>query len=245
MHIIHKRSTTSTNDDAAILAKDGCSHLTTVVTDFQTAGRGRRGKQWFAPPGSNLLFSIVLRPTCDSRWWTRIPQIAGMHMIRTIEDKFRPDADIRLKWPNDLYHRDRKWGGILVESNLGSNPFAILGMGVNCRGLYLDYPADLRVSVSTLEQIFPELEVDPMELLVSFCQRLGETLDDLLTDFSPVIDFVNDRDYLLGKKVTVEARNEPVTGLANGIDENGELILKQSCGESRRISSGSILAIDS
>ncbi len=243
MEFIHKAVTASTNDDVADLARQGYPHLTTVVADYQTAGRGRQGKRWEAAPRSHLLFSILLRPGADPVRWSRIPQIAGMQWIETVEEELAPDSDITLKWPNDLYHHDRKWGGILVESHWGAKPFAILGMGINCFGTQDRFPPDLRESVTTLEEIFGPSSLEPFVLLRSFHSRLDQGLERLLHWFEPVVEFVNRRNYLRGRTITVASRNHIFRGRATGIDTDGSLILVDDNGQTLGISSGTILAV--
>jgi BirA family transcriptional regulator, biotin operon repressor / biotin---[acetyl-CoA-carboxylase] ligase len=244
MEIIHKEITGSTNDDIAELARLGHPSWTTVVADFQTRGRGRRGNQWEAPRGNHLLFSVLLRPTIEPIYWSRIPQAAGMLLIETIESLFYPDAGIKMKWPNDLYYYDRKWCGILVESKMGNSPHAILGMGVNCRGSHLDYPEPLQKSVTTLEEMFHVAQIDPLSLLQKFHDHLVEHLDNSISNFSEVVKFASQRDYLFGKQVTVAGEGSRDVGTACGIGPDGELLTLTSDGVIRRSFSGTVLAIE-
>lgn len=243
MEIIHKERTGSTNDDAADLGRRGYPHLTAVVADFQEQGRGRRGHRWSAPAGHHLLFSVLLRPAEAPDKWRRIPQIAGMELIHSVENLFSPNDGIKLKWPNDLYYCAKKWAGILVESSVGAEPFAVLGIGVNCREGRDSFPAELASRITTLEEIYGESAFDRLELLRSFLDRFSRSLPQFLEDFEPVVAFANRRDYLEGKKVVVDADSSRLRGTACGIGRGGELLLRTSSGKVESIVAGSITEI--
>ncbi|MDF1813706.1 MAG: biotin--[acetyl-CoA-carboxylase] ligase [Verrucomicrobiales bacterium] len=245
MEIISKEVTESTNDDIAELARKGYPHLTTVVAQYQTRGRGRRGNNWEAKKGNHLLFSTLIRPSVEPKFWSRIPQIAGMEMIQTVEDLYHQEEGIKMKWPNDLYYFNRKWSGILVESKPGIESFATLGMGVNCLGSPDDYPDELRKSVTTLQEIYRTNDIDPRQILKGFLTRIKLNLSDSLTDFDRVVEFSKRRDFLYGRTVTVEEESAKVAGTASGIGPNGELIIVKPCGERRLIFGGTVSEIDS
>src|SRR5436305_4583140 len=109
----HLRRTSSTNDLARALAAGGAPHGTLVTADEQTAGRGRQGRTWTAPPGSSLLCSLVLR---DPPWMTPLHAAAGVAeaVETTLRDAGRDDA-VGVKWPNDIHVGGRKVAGILAE----------------------------------------------------------------------------------------------------------------------------------
>lgn len=132
--------TPSTND--ALLARaDSAPEFTVVATANQTAGRGRLGRRWVAPPGQTLAASVLLRPRHPSgealelgRWgW--LPLIAGLALTRSIAAVL-PAADVALKWPNDVLVHGRKASGILAELLPGGEGL-VLGAGIN-----LAIPAD-------------------------------------------------------------------------------------------------------
>jgi len=215
--IVYLETTESTNDDVVNLARNGAPHLSCVCADFQTKGRGRRGNSWEAPAGSNLLFSILLRLDCDPILWHRVPQIAGMELIHTVENSFSSCGDIKMKWPNDLYYCDMKWSGILAESKLEKDPFVVLGVGVNCHGNATDYPESVQNQVTTLEQIFDKSAFDRREILKTFRSRLAVSINQFLPDFAPVVEFCSRRDYLSGRRLTVQVDGENRQGVGVGI----------------------------
>jgi len=244
MEIIQKEITSSTNDDIVELARKGYPAWTTVMANYQTKGRGRRGSHWESPRGHNLLFSVLLRPSANASTWNRIPQISGMHLIETVESCYSPDEGIKIKWPNDLYYYDKKWSGILVESKMEHAPFAVLGIGVNCRGSHRDYPAELQKRVTTLSEIFKNPGVEPMDILIKFLNRISGDLDESIANFPRVLKFANQRDYLFGKQVSVMGEGSQVMGTACGIGPNGELLTMNQDGVVTRIVCGTILEMD-
>ena len=126
---------TSTNTEAQNLilqnrASDGC----TIITDFQTAGRGQRGNQWEGAPAENLMLSVVWQPTfLAAAQQFRLSQAVALGVHDWATTLLGPDAKLKLKWPNDLYYGDQKLGGILIENSLSGAKIqhSIIGIGLN------------------------------------------------------------------------------------------------------------------
>lgn len=125
----------STNSAAQALigqnqASDGC----TILTDFQTAGRGQRGHQWEAAPAENLLLSVVWQPTfLAAAQQFLLSQAVALAVHDWAHTLLGPTPHLKLKWPNDLYYGDQKLGGILIENTL-SGPrihYSVVGIGLN------------------------------------------------------------------------------------------------------------------
>jgi BirA family biotin operon repressor/biotin-[acetyl-CoA-carboxylase] ligase len=125
----------STNTEAQALivqnrASDGC----TIITDFQTAGRGQRGNQWEAAPAENLMLSVVWQPTflaADQQF--QLSQAVALGVHDWAAALLGPDPKLKLKWPNDLYYGDQKFGGVLIENSLSGTKIqhSIIGIGLN------------------------------------------------------------------------------------------------------------------
>lgn len=124
--LIHVERVESTQNVAAELAGDPTRHGLVVRADEQTAGRGRRGARWLAPPGGCLMFSALLFPPPELRRPAALTVLAGVSVcdaVATIAGRAP-----RLKWPNDVLLDDRKIGGILIET---AGEAAIVGVGLN------------------------------------------------------------------------------------------------------------------
>ncbi len=144
----------STNDVVRDWLASGTPEVCLAVADEQTAGRGRDGRTWVAPPGAALLLSLGFRPTWlapDLVW--RLPAVVSLAMARAAEAAIGATAGtVRLKWPNDLMIDGRKVAGVLGESvGLGTDdPRVIVGIGINGNWPRDDFPADLADSMTSL-----------------------------------------------------------------------------------------------
>jgi len=136
----------STNTALLGAAADGAPHGSVVVAESQTAGKGRLGRSWSAPPRSGLFCSILLRPEVPQGGWGWLPLLAGVAACSAVRRV--AELDVALKWPNDLivpgpadgeppapeeggYGAGRKLGGILAEQGGGAEPYVVVGIGIN------------------------------------------------------------------------------------------------------------------
>jgi hypothetical protein len=135
------RSLTSTQTVARAWSSAGAPEGTVLLADHQSAGRGRQGRRWTAPPGTALLFSVILHPALPVARWPEIALAAGCAVAEGLEAVAPVSA--RLKWPNDVIVDGWKLAGILAEGVAGGAPHVVLGIGVNVSQLDADWPADL------------------------------------------------------------------------------------------------------
>ena len=142
--VTHLPELTSTNDRAMALAREGAPAGTLISADFQTAGRGRRGAPWVAPPGSSVLMSLILRPA------VMLPpaQLAILTGAGVANGLCALEIAAEIKWPNDLYVHDRKVAGILVET---TGDAVVVGVGINCH--VEEFPAALRQRAGSLHAL--------------------------------------------------------------------------------------------
>ena len=200
----HFRTTTSTNVEAVRLAAAGAPHGTLVTASEQSAGRGRQGRRWVAPPSQALLLSLVLRAG-PSLVGGLLPLRAGL----AVADIAGPRA--RLKWPNDVLLDGRKVAGILVEA-FPQRGSAVLGIGVNVAVDRAGLPAEVAVRAGTLGRTPEELEIVLGDLL--------ERLEVRMAELEAVIRAAwHVRDHLAGRAVEWADGS----GVADGIDERGRL----------------------
>lgn len=200
---LHARSVDSTNTRARELAAQGAGHGTLVTAAEQTAGRGRQGRTWVAPPGRALVLSLVLR-----RWGRLLPLAAGV----AVAERAGPKAQV--KWPNDVLLAGRKIAGILVEGR-PADGWMVLGVGVNVALSTEDLPPELRGRAGGLGGA-PE-DVEPFLHALLIClERWVQAPDDA------VLDALRERDALAGRAV----RWEGGSGRAAGIDAEGRLVVE-------------------
>ena len=214
---LHLRETTSTNDRARALALAGAPHGTLVTAGAQTAGRGRQGRTWTAPPGSSLLLSLVVReldPLLSLRAGLAVADLAG------------PAA--KVKWPNDVLLDGRKVAGILVEGR-PQEGWAVIGIGVNAALDVDQLPPELRDQAGTLGRRPEELGAALAELLRAHERRLAEPAGTCLAA-------LRERDALLGRKLTWAGGS----GTGAGIDEHGGLRVRRDDGGETVLDAGEI-----
>lgn len=176
----------STNDVVREWLAAGEREVCIAVADVQTAGRGRAGRSWTAPPGAALLISLGFRPTWgepDEMW--RLGAVVSLAMAAAAEATLAlMPGTIRLKWPNDLVvEREngvRKLGGLLGETEGigGPDPRAIVGIGVNADWSSDAFPAELRGSMTSLREL-AGAPVDREAVLSTFVQRLEVSVAEL------------------------------------------------------------------
>lgn len=148
IHRIHLPETESTNAYARTMAADAA--FTLITTDYQTVGRGQRGNTWESAPGENLLFSLAFKPThipsAQQFVLSELISVAICEVLSTYTE------DIRIKWPNDIYHKDQKLCGILIEHDLEGTRLSrtIIGVGLNVNQRHFASDAPNPVSLSLI-----------------------------------------------------------------------------------------------
>jgi BirA family biotin operon repressor/biotin-[acetyl-CoA-carboxylase] ligase len=205
---LHLRRTDSTNERARELASAGAPHGALVTAAEQTAGRGRQGRTWTAPPGRALLLSLVLRVAQPAL----VPLAAGVAAAETVGDH------ARIKWPNDVLVEGHKVAGILVEGR-PQEGWAVLGIGLNVAIRPDDFPPELRDSAGTLGREPTELE-PTLHWLLEALERWLEA------DQDTVIAAWRARDALEGRRIEWAEG----AGKAVGIDGAGRLLVGTSSG---------------
>jgi BirA family biotin operon repressor/biotin-[acetyl-CoA-carboxylase] ligase len=204
---VHHRLTDSTNERAKQLAAAGARHGTLVTADEQTAGRGRQGRVWTAPPRSAVLMSVVLRELDE-----RLPLTAAVAVAEALP------VDAAIKWPNDVWIQDRKVAGILVEGR-PQEGWAVVGIGLNVSTE--GFPAELAEVATSLRLV--GIEVDAESVLAAVLRSLDEWLG---APPERVLEAWRARDALKGERV----RWTGGEGVASGIDDSGALVVETPAG---------------
>lgn len=226
----------STSDTARELGLAGAPHGTAVFAEHQTAGRGRRQNRWHMEKGAGLMFSVVLRPSAPMALWPRLTTLAALAICKGIEAELplRP----LIKWPNDIYLRDRKAAGILAESFTGRHgPFLVLGIGLNVNTRA--FPAEIRESATSLllELCPAPPALDRATLSVALLRALGLEMERLDGGFPEAMTEVRARSWLIGKTIRARVDGRPVFGRAADLNHEGQLLLALPDGSLRALSS--------
>jgi BirA family transcriptional regulator, biotin operon repressor / biotin---[acetyl-CoA-carboxylase] ligase len=209
---VHHRLTDSTNAQARALALAGAPDGTIVTAAEQTAGRGRQGRAWSAPPGEALLLSALVRDL--SRRDALLPLAVPVAVAEACDGFAR--ARCGIKWPNDIWVGGRKLSGILIEGR-PQEGWAVIGIGLNVGTARDEFPDELReIATSLLIESGSDPGVDAV--LEAVLDALDRRLAD---DQASILAAWRERDVLLGNGV----RWSDGQGTSAGIDEHGALLV--------------------
>jgi BirA family biotin operon repressor/biotin-[acetyl-CoA-carboxylase] ligase len=224
----HHERIDSTNERARELAIGGAPSGTVVTADEQTAGRGRQGRRWTAPAGSALLYSAILRPL-DLRH-LMLPLAVPVAVCEAAESL--APVECRIKWPNDVWLEERKLGGILIEAR--PPEWAVIGVGLNLSIAPDEFPDDLRWPATSLGH-----GATPEGMRTALDEALGEWVD---APAERVLEEFARRDALVGRRISWEGGPDAFgrEGVADGVDEKGNLVVRGAGGESVALGSGEV-----
>ena len=213
------------------------------LAEFQTAGRGRQGRSWHAPYGAGLCLSVAWQFAGVPRELAALTLALGVVARRVVADLTGTAID--LKWPNDLVHEDRKLGGILVEvgTEAPTGCRVVAGLGLN-----VAFPAESLATVSDWERgatdLYTVTNAAPpprtelaLKLIESFAGVLGSYA---ATGFAPYRDEWRRADCLKGRPIQVQSPSGLLLGTAEGIEDDGALLVVAADGRRRRVVSGDV-----
>jgi BirA family transcriptional regulator, biotin operon repressor / biotin---[acetyl-CoA-carboxylase] ligase len=221
----HFRSTDSTNTRARELAAAGAPHGTVVTAAEQTAGRGRQGRTWTAPPNKALLYSAIVRPLQEHH--SMLPLAVPLAVCEAAE-QMNPDLDCKVKWPNDIHVEGRKLAGVLIEAR-PQDGWAVVGIGLNLTIRPNEFPPDLRDTATSI------LTADhgPSTATEVLNQHLANWV---AADPETVLKTWRKRDALLGREVAWEGGS----GVADGVDDRGYLVVVTAAGDRIAVGAGEV-----
>jgi BirA family biotin operon repressor/biotin-[acetyl-CoA-carboxylase] ligase len=209
-----------------------------VTADEQTEGRGRQGRSWTAPPGKALLYSAVVRPL-DDRHMT-LPLAVPVAVCEAAEE-LEPGTRCGVKWPNDVLVDGRKLAGVLIEAR-PRDGWAVVGVGLNLAIEAQEFPKELRdTAVSILSAPPPIDSAVPSDRHADIRNRAKESLDRWLArwvaaDVDEVLNAWRERDALRGREVAWDGGS----GVADGIDDRGYLVVVTAAGDRVAIGAGEV-----
>ena len=235
--LIFVEQTGSTNTDlVALAAAEPLEEFTVMVTGSQTAGRGRLGRVWVAPPGKSLAISVVLRPltptgaplSLEHYGW--LPLLAGVAMTKTIA-ALLPSRPVTLKWPNDVLVAGKKVSGLLGELLPGAQSL-VMGAGVNLLLTAEELPTATSTSllIEGAHSEGAEAEGLADAVLAGYLEHLRHLYTDFLRNGTAALRAeLEQLCSTLGNEVRVTLPgDDDLVGLATGIDTTGRLIVKRA-----------------
>lgn len=192
-----------------------------VATEYQTSGRGRRGRNWQSGYAQNLMFTYVQPSFAVCNGLDGLSLVVGLAIAEVI--KGISCAPVSLKWPNDIQIGDAKLGGILIElqGDLAGDSNLFIGIGLNVN----QAPDDIDRSVVSLSQ-YASLPIDRSELLIQVISKLMDYLTRFKeTGFAGFKTEWSELDAYIDMPVTVYRGDEVINGISRGVDERGALLL--------------------
>jgi BirA family biotin operon repressor/biotin-[acetyl-CoA-carboxylase] ligase len=221
----------STNALVAARAREGAPEGLVVVTEHQTAGRGRLDRTWQTPPRAALTFSVLLRPRVSAGRWPWLPLLTGHALARVLGRALAgTGATAGVKWPNDVLVDDAKVSGILVERvETPHGPAAVVGIGLNVTTTADELP----VATATSLALAGLSEPDRTGLLLDVLAVLGEEYDAWQAGGGEALRAAyTAASVTVGRTVRVELPSgETLTGPATGIDPGGRLLVRGPRGQ--------------
>lgn len=232
--------TESTQNDAAVWALEGAEDGAVIIAEEQTGGRGRQGKSFHSPAGKGIWMSLILRPQIPLQFTPQLTLLSAVALCRAM--KRMSEVDLGIKWPNDILYEDKKVCGILTESSAEDERLVhvIAGVGISVNLEEHDYPEELRSKVTSLK-IASGKEIDRASL-VAECLFELEQLYKLYVEqgFAPIRTLWEAQSVTIGRSLSVTTPNGIVSGVAQGLDDSGALIVLGEDGCYRKIFSGDV-----
>ncbi|MBN2654105.1 MAG: biotin--[acetyl-CoA-carboxylase] ligase [Nitrospirae bacterium] len=231
----------STNDICLNLCRNQMPEGAVVIADAQTEGRGRLGRKWISPPEQNIYMSILLRPDMHPKSASVITLLASIACIKAIK-LILPNLEAHIKWPNDIMIGHKKAGGILTESRIEGTKVSCTIVGI---GLNVNMPEQLlpRETIIPATSILAETEtaLNRSELAAAIIKETEECYLLLKNKGSKaVIDIWLSMSKMIGSQITVTSNEDIISGIAEGLDEDGMLIVRDQIGLLKTIISGDV-----
>ncbi len=234
--------TESTNAVVAERARQGEAEGLVVCAEYQTAGRGRLGRSWVAPPRSALLFSVLLRPATvpAARWpWLGLlTPVAVAGAVRQVAE-----VDARVKWPNDVLVEDRKLAGILLERvETSTGPAAVVGVGLNVTLRHSERPHEAATSLA-LENAAGTDRVTVLAAILREFESRYRAWTAADGDPAALTASYRELSATLGREVRVELPDgTTLTGTATDLDPDGRLVVEGPSGRTA-LASGDVVHV--
>ncbi|MGI9950635.1 bifunctional biotin--[acetyl-CoA-carboxylase] ligase/biotin operon repressor BirA [Vibrio hyugaensis] len=199
------------------------------LAEYQAKGRGRRGRQWISPFGTNLYLSMYWRLDAGMAAAMGLSLVIGIAAVEALESM--GVQGVKLKWPNDLYFQDQKLAGILVEMSgqAGGAAHLVIGMGLNI-GMP-DIQPEIDQPWTTLNQVSDGLTIDRTVLALNLIEHWKTALEEYeMTGLAGFVDRWNRLDNFIDRPVKLLMGPREIHGIVKGIDQQGGVVLETNNG---------------
>lgn len=233
--------TTIDSTNTYLLNKKELISPAVCIAEEQTKGRGRQGKDWYSPKGRNIYCSCLLTVPVSVTDFSQLSLALAVILMDALK-RYGFQNNFQLKWPNDIYFAFRKLGGILIETHTTHNKVCAVVIGI---GLNISLPNNHPL-------ITPSIALQEMsEVKISRNKLVGLVIDEILKQvpyyfvhgFKPFLSKWRSRDLLQNKFVVVKQARYEIPGIAQGITDQGELILRDAQGKEQLIRNGDVSVV--
>lgn len=238
-HICYFKELDSTNARAKQEADNGAAEGTLVVTDMQTAGRGRRGRSWNSPAGVNLYFTLILKPVYQPDKAAMVTLVMALAVAEGISLTCGMEAEI--KWPNDVVVNGKKVCGILTEMNVEHGQIQCVAVGVGVNVGLQEFPPEIADKAASLEAECGK-PVSRAALAANILKAFEKYYESFLQELSLscIRDKYNRRLVNRDREVRVLDPQGEFQGIARGINEFGELLVERDDGSVTMVFAGEV-----
>jgi len=238
-NILYFDTINSTNKKAKEIA-DSSTDGTVIISENQTAGRGRLGRKWSSPKGKSLLISILLKPEIEPSKVSNITLVGAAALVKALENF---DIEGLIKWPNDIIINDKKIAGILTELSAEINQvnYVVMGIGVNLYTNKEEFPEDIRNKAGSILSETGKT-IDRKKFTGKFLNYFEKYYKEyfLGNNFDEIIKISKEKSILLGKEVKVIGRDYSYEARVLDITKEGHLLVQKEDGTKEEIYSGEV-----
>lgn len=229
----------STNNEVKRMAEQGAENGLLVVSNSQTAGKGRRGRYWESPKGSNIYMSLLLRPGFLPERASMLTLVAALAVREAVF--YVTGISTQIKWPNDLVYKGKKICGILTEMSAEADYInhVVIGIGINTN--IKEFPEEIRKTATSL-LLESGKNIDRNSLISAFCNSFERKYECFKEkkNMTLLLDEYNENLVNNGRVVRIIESSGEYEGISKGIDEEGKLTVKIEDGTVKRIMSGEV-----
>lgn len=229
----------STNTWGKRLAEEGAPHGTLIVADEQTQGRGRRGRSWKSPKGTNISMTLILRPDLEPSRASMLTIVMGLSVAQGLKELL--ELPIEIKWPNDAVLNGHKLCGILTEmsAQIDYINYVVVGTGINVN--LPEIPEDLK-EIATSLLIETGHTVNRAEVIGAVMRAFARNYESFIEtgDLSGLRDAYNEILANRDRQVRVLDPKDPYEGVALGINPRGELLVRKEDGSVSEVYAGEV-----
>ena len=225
--IFHFQELESTMDKAKFLAKNKALHLSVVIAENQTTGRGRLNRKWFSSKGG-LWFTLILKPKAPPQLSYIYNFAASLSLSRSLRQLF--GVDVSVKWPNDILLNGKKLVGLLSEMETRGDmvEYLNIGIGINVN----NQPQKNEPKAISLKDVLHK-NLSRRLILETFLENFKNQIQTI--DCHRIIELWKKQTSTIGSHVRIETLTDAYEGLAIDVDEAGTLIIKDNKGKIKKI----------